>query len=186
MNADGTIPIQAALCGLGRIALSDHLPQLTGNVRFKLVAVADTLEERCREVCEKYAVPRAWGSLEELLEQEKIELLVLASPTNFHASQAIMALGKGVHVFCDKPVASTAADTERMFDAAKRSGAKMVYQPAVFSRGRICQGNDTGGKLGRVFQFKIFLQGVINRRNDWQAIRAKRWGMLLNYGAHIR
>jgi predicted dehydrogenase len=185
MSTDKTAPIRTALCGLGRIALSDHLPRLTADRRFRLVAVADPLEERCREICEHYSGLHALDNIEELLKQEEIELLVLASPTNFHADQAVMALEKGVNVFCDKPVASNAMDAERMFDTAKRFSTKlMVYQPRrVFPEAKYAREIIHSGKIGRVFQIKIFA-GSYSRRNDWQAIRANGGGMLLNYGAH--
>ncbi len=177
--------LTTALVGVGRIAWSAHLPAMAGNDNYRLSAVVDPLAERCREACDHFAIPRFYASTEELLAAEHPDLVVIASPTVYHAADTIAALRHGSHVFCDKPAAICHTEFEAMMAAARENSRKlMIYQPR-----RLCQ--DTAdlrviidsGKLGRIFQIHDFV-GRYCRRNDWQAFRKNGGGMLLNYGAH--
>ncbi|MBO5725007.1 MAG: Gfo/Idh/MocA family oxidoreductase, partial [Lentisphaeria bacterium] len=112
--------LKTVVIGLGRIAWSDHLPFLQKDSRFELTALADPLEERGKEGMELFQVPRSYTSVEDLLKNEKADLAVICSPTGFHAQQSIAFLEHGIHVFCDKPAASSLAETCAMFEAAEK------------------------------------------------------------------
>jgi predicted dehydrogenase len=66
--------------------------------------------------------PRALraSSYEELLDQD-LDGIVIATPSALHAEQAVAALSRGMPVFCQKPLARTAAETRRVIDAARRA-----------------------------------------------------------------
>jgi len=66
------------------------------------------------------ALDGALGSLDELLEQE-LDGVVIATPSALHAEQAIAALERGLAVFCQKPLARTAAETRAVVEAARRA-----------------------------------------------------------------
>jgi predicted dehydrogenase len=110
---------------------------------------------------------------------------VLASPTHVHADQAIAAMERGIDVFCDKPIAPTLAETDRMVAAAGHTGRKlMVYQPhRVLSDTRTVRHILDSGVLGDIFMIKRTMAHY-TRRNDWQAFTQYGGGMLNNYGAH--
>ena len=177
--------LKCAVVGLGRIAWSDHLPFLKKDPRFELTALVDPLEERGKEGCELFGVPRFYPSVEALLEKEIPDLAVICSPTGFHAQQSIAFLKKGVHVFCDKPVASSLEETLAMFEEAKKNDRKlMIYQPRrLFPNSYAIRQILASGKLGKIYQVKLAINGY-SRRNDWQAFLKYGGGMLRNYGAH--
>jgi len=66
------------------------------------------------------ALPDALDSLDELLEED-LDGIVIATPSALHAEQAIAALERGLAVFCQKPLARTAAETRAVVDAARRA-----------------------------------------------------------------
>jgi predicted dehydrogenase len=80
----------------------------------------DASPERSAEVSGKLGVT-AFRSLEELLRE--VDALVIATPTTTHAATAETALGNGVHVFIEKPIAATLEEADRISWAASRSGA---------------------------------------------------------------
>lgn len=67
-----------------------------------------------------------YTDMEEMLNQEDLDCVDIALPTYLHAKAAIMALNKGVHVLCEKPMALTGADCAAMIDASERSGKKLM------------------------------------------------------------
>ena len=177
---------RTAVIGLGRIAWSDHLPELLRRPeQFQVCAVVDPLTERGEEARVKFGVEHHYASLEEMLAHETPDLAVVCSPTAFHAAQTIQLLEHGVNVFCDKPVAASLAETRAMFAAAEKNQRKlMVFQPRrmydnSFAIKQIIQ----SGKLGEIYQLKLYIGNYV-RRNDWQAFRKNCGGMLRNYGAH--
>jgi predicted dehydrogenase len=62
------------------------------------------------------------GDLGEMLSKGKLDAVSLTLPTDLHAEGALRALAAGVHVLCEKPMALTAADCDRMIAAARASG----------------------------------------------------------------
>lgn len=178
--------LATAVLGLGRVAWQFHLPQIREHHGYKLVGVVDPLEDRRREAVSEYRCA-AYASLDELLKSkaEPLDLIVIASPTPFHTDQALAAFEQGIDVLCDKPMASTLAEADRMIDAMHRTGRKlMVFQPrrcdAVMQALRAILAR---GVLGRVYLIRHAI-AAYRRRNDWQAFSRNGGGMLNNYGAH--
>jgi predicted dehydrogenase len=176
--------LQTAVVGLGRIGWQFHAPQVAAHEGFAFVAAVDPLEERRQEAVERYGV-RGYSTYEEMLAEEKLDLVVIASPTIYHADQAIAAFERGYDVFCDKPMAPTLAESDRMIDAMRAHGRKlMIYQPHR-TRAEVValQAILARGWIGPVYMIKAARTGY-SRRNDWQAFRQYGGGMLNNYGAH--
>ncbi|HWC47876.1 MAG TPA: Gfo/Idh/MocA family oxidoreductase [Solirubrobacterales bacterium] len=84
----------------------------------RVTAVADPQPEALEAAVEVAPSAARAESLEELLEHE-LGGLVIATPSALHAEQAIAALERGVAVFCQKPLARDAAETQRVLDAAR-------------------------------------------------------------------
>ncbi len=176
--------IKTALSGLGRIGWQFHLPQIMAHKDFMLTAVVDPVESRLEEA---KAITRAKGytDYEEMLQGEKPQLVVIASPTMFHEAQAIAAFAIGADVILDKPMSYDLASAKRIAEAAEKYGRKLtVYQPhrytaEVLAAKRVLE----SGVLGNLVQIKRRNHGYV-RRNDWQAFTKHGGGMLNNYGAH--
>ena len=177
--------LRAALIGLGRIGWQFHLPELARHEGFEPAAVVDPLQERLDEARGKYGVA-GYRDHRPMLRAVKPDLVVIASPTPFHAEQAIDAFEAGSDVFCDKPLATSLQEADRMIQAAQSRGRKlMAYQP---HRGHsVCVAlMDVLGRdlIGPVYMVKA-ASARWRRRNDWQAWRRYGGGMLYNYGAHM-
>ncbi len=178
-------PLKTVVSGLGRIAWQYHLPLLAADPAFRLAAASDPVAERRLEAETAYPGLTAYESFETMIEREKPDLLVLASPTLFHAPQAIYAMERGADVFCEKPLADDFENARAMADCAARNRRKlMVYQPLrVLPDFLALREILDSGKLGRVFLSHQVCH-LYNRRTDWQSRLDCGGGMLNNYGAH--
>ena len=129
---------------------------------------------------------RAHPDFAALLDDRDVELVVIATPSHVHAAQAMEALSRGKHVVCEKPMALSAADADRMIEAAERGSRlltvfhNMRYWPD-FLKVREVIGS---GKLGRIVQIKLTMHRF-TRRWDWQTVREFGGGALFNAGAHL-
>jgi len=177
--------LRTVVAGLGRIGWQFHLPEIDAHEEFELVGVVDPLEERRHEALARYGAP-GYPELQAALDAPAPPgLLVIASPTPFHCPQALAAFEQGWDVFCDKPIALDLEVADRMIEAARRHGRKlMVYQPKRATREMVALRDIIGQDLiGRVYMIRHAMSNF-SRRNDWQAFTKHGGGMLNNYGAH--
>ncbi len=116
--------IRVAVVGCGRIS-KNHFGSLekhSGNM--ELASVCDTNPEILKEHAERYGVP-GYQSLDEMLKGEKLDLIVLCTPSGIHPDQAILAAGHGVHVMTEKPMATRWQDGVRMVRACDEAGVRL-------------------------------------------------------------
>lgn len=176
--------LKTAVIGLGRIGWCYHVPQVVKNPGFELTAIVDPLEERRHEGETTYGT-KAYPDLDALFRHEKLDVVVIASPTRFHCRQALQAMENGCDVFCDKPMAMNLDEADAMIAGAKKTGQKlMVYQPHRATTEALslyqCLHRP---EIGPVYMIKRSMSNY-RIRNDWQAFKEQGGGMLTNFGAH--
>lgn len=108
-----------ALVGAGRIARV-HAQALTRVTGGRLVACTDPVTEVAADLARDFGL-RTCPDLESLLADDGVDAVLLATPNALHADQAIAALAAGKHVFCQKPIALTLKDADRVVEAAAAS-----------------------------------------------------------------
>jgi predicted dehydrogenase len=126
--------LRIAVVGAGRVAQAVHLP-LLGDLheRFDVVAVADADRGRAAAVARRFGVPGHAGSLDELLAGgPRPDAVVVASTAVTHPDVVATALGAGLHVLCEKPLAVGADDVRRLI--AARDRADRVLQVGYMKR----------------------------------------------------
>jgi predicted dehydrogenase len=178
--------LKVAVIGLGRIGWQTHIPQVLKHDGFELCAVVDPLCERLEEASKEFGVTGLYQNTDELFAAEKLDLVIIASPTAFHCAQTLQAFEHGCDVFCDKPMAISLEEADIMIAAMKRAKRKlMIYQPRRAIPHIVALKNVLEKDLiGTIFMIKRSVTSYI-RRSDWQAFKVNGGGMLNNYGAHF-
>ena len=97
------------------------IPPAQASHDVELVAVASRNGSRAEEYAQKWGIPRAYGTYEELLEAPDIEAVYISLPNTMHVEWSIRAVEAGKHVLCEKPFDRDPAAVERAFDAAERA-----------------------------------------------------------------
>ncbi len=129
--------VRVGVLGAGAWAEFAHLPGYKRDPRCELVAIADPHIERAREFAARFEIPNAYGSHEELVAREDIDMVDVCTPSATHFDLSWAALGAGKHVLCEKPVAYHYKDTLRAAALAKQMGVKTKlgftfrYSPAM-------------------------------------------------------
>jgi predicted dehydrogenase len=113
----------------------------------ELAGVSASTPERAREAAQRLGAERAFDSPEELAVADGVDVVHVCTPNDLHAPLAEAALRAGKHVVCEKPLATTAAQAERLLDAVRESGRVATvpfvyrYNPNVFeARARVAAG----------------------------------------------
>jgi predicted dehydrogenase len=120
MNADK--PLRVLVAGLGNMGRS-HALAYHNNPGFEIVSLVNRSDVPLPAELGSYEIRR---SFDEALAELKPDVASINTYSDSHADYAVMALETGCHVFVEKPLATTAADAERVVAAAKANGRKLV------------------------------------------------------------
>ncbi len=93
----------------------------------RIVAVADLDEAARTEFMRHYGVPRGYGDYHQLLADPEVELVDICLPNFLHAEVAIAAMEAGRDVVCEKPLATTLPDGEKVVATRARTGRRFFY-----------------------------------------------------------
>ena len=108
------------MIGVGGIAQSRHIPAfLQLNDRCEITALSDINTERARETADKYNIPHVFADYHDLFSQ--VDAVCICTPNKFHAEITIAAFEAGVHVLCEKPMALSTEECEKMVAASKKA-----------------------------------------------------------------
>ena len=138
------------LVGTGRIADERILPAITASEGSELIGVVSREQSRADMFAARFGARHAYTSYEDLLRNPEVDVVAIHTPNNQHAEQAIAAARAGKHVFCDKPMATSAADAQRMIDECKKAGVKLAvnfhnrFMPCFIDSKRIIDGGEIG------------------------------------------
>jgi predicted dehydrogenase len=113
--------LRGALVGFGAVAKNAHAPALRGCADLTVTSVVDADPQRLRLAEEAFPEARPYPSLEALLDAEKsLDFVDLATPPWLHGRQVVMALERGLHVLCEKPLTLDAGEFRRIAEASRR------------------------------------------------------------------
>ena len=131
--------VRLGIVGVGSIALRGHFPHLTMEDvrdRVRITAVCDPVLERAQAAATKFGVPAAYASMEELLAAGDVDAVSICSPIGVHYEQGMLAVEQGVHVHFNKSMTTTVDEADRLIDAARAKGVKLVSSPGEMLRPR--------------------------------------------------
>ena len=138
------------LIGTGRIADDRILPAIKSFDGNRLVGVVSRDPARARRFAEKFGAEHAYTRYEDLLANPEVSVVAIHTPNALHAQQAIAAARAGKHVFCDKPMATSVSDAERMIAACEQAGVKLGvnfhnrFMPCFIDTRRIIDSGEIG------------------------------------------
>jgi predicted dehydrogenase len=178
--------IKVGILGIGRAGYGMHTAEIDRFPDlFEIVAAADIDPAHCKAMAEKCGC-RTYGSIDELLADDEVELVSVATRSPDHVNHAIQCLEAGKYVFQEKPIALTYADALRLAEADKKFPGKLYlrhnrrFEPEYQHIREIM----AEGLLGDVYEIKL-RRNNYQRRNDWQTIIECGGGQLNNWGPHI-
>ena len=111
------------IVGAGLIA--DFHARAIGDIpNAKLTACCDNIPEKAKALADKYGVT-AFGSYEEMVASDDVDIVTIATPSGFHMEPAIAAAEAGKHVICEKPMDITLERIDAMIAAHKKNNTKL-------------------------------------------------------------
>jgi len=177
------------LAGFGSSGQGIHAPLLQ-QAGMTIAAVATADPRRSEQVREDLPAARVVADLDALLAADGLDLVVLATPSGFHAAHARQCIDAGIPVVVDKPLATDAAQALGVVEAARSAGVAItVFQNRRFDAEHVSARETVrSGRLGEVFRHEF-------RWERWRPIPKARWrenasaaeggGILLDLLSHM-
>lgn len=172
--------------GLGWIGLSRMRSIAEADIA-EILAVADVNAEATSTAIRMAPDAKAVSSFDELLDLN-LDGIVIATPSGMHANQALQALERGVAVFCQKPLARTAAETRRIVEAAETADRLL----AVDFSYRYVNGMEKAkelvqsGQLGKIFLVDLVFHNAYGPDKEWfYDLSRSGGGCVMDLGTHL-
>ncbi|RDW16887.1 Gfo/Idh/MocA family protein [Oceanobacillus chungangensis] len=184
--------LKVGVIGCGSIARRRHLIEYEANPNVEIVAVCDIVYERAEEMAAKYNA-KAFTDYKALLAIEGLDAVSVCLPNNLHAPVSIDALNAGYHVLCEKPMAVSKEEAEKMIQAAEENGKKMMiaHNQRFVSSHQKAKKLIESGEVGKIYSFKTTFghpgpeNWSIDGRGSWFFDKEKAFiGALGDLGVH--
>lgn len=135
---------------------------------------------------EEYGL-KVYPDAESLLEDAEIDLVLIATPNNFHKDYAIRSLRAGKHVMCEKPCMLCSEDLEEVLAVAKETGKLFtVHQNRRWNRDYlIVKRVLESGEIGKPFFIESRVNGARGIPGDWRCAKNAGGGMMFDWGVHL-
>jgi predicted dehydrogenase len=178
--------IRVGLVGFGLAGRVFHAPLISSVEGLELAAV---VERHTDQAAERYPGITTCRTLEAMLEDASLDLLVVATPTGTHFEMARQILEAGRNVVVDKPMAVNSAEIARLMELASARGLLLApfHNRRWDSDFRTVQKLLHEGSLGRL----VHLESTFDRwnpgstRRPWKDHPAQGGGILLDLGTHL-
>ena len=182
--------LRIGVIGCGKITQVRHAPEYAENADCTLVAWYDAIPERAQAMADLYG-GTVCASVEDVLALKPDAVSVCVANRD-HASVTIRALEAGCHVLCEKPMAVTMEECERMLAAAKRTGKTLMlghnqrFNKSHMEARRMLK----SGELGKAVSFRTTFahpgpEGWTGQKNSWFFQKSQSaFGVLADLGIH--
>lgn len=151
----------------------------------KVKGVFDIQEEARKKAVDKGLL--AYESIEELLKDEEINLVTVATPNDSHKEYIIKCLNAGKNVICEKPVTMDVSELEEVIETAKLSGKVFsIHQNRRWDKDFvIIKKILEEGSIGTPYFIESRVQGSRGAMHGWRGHKINGGGMVLDWGVHL-
>jgi len=180
--------IKAGIIGLGKMGLS-HAAIVNPHPDVDLVGVCDT-SSVVLEAFTKFSKIRVYDDYKKMIDAEKPDFVIVASPTKFHYEMVNYALDRGIHTFCEKPFSLTSEEGRKLVMKAEEKGIinQVGFHNHFIGTFRELKRLLKSGILGELVHFSGEAYGPVVIREKvetWRSDPKEGGGCLFDYASHV-
>jgi predicted dehydrogenase len=179
------------LIGCGDIARKRIVPALRDLTSCELIAVSRGRSELAESFAREFNVRKHYSNWRDLVSDDDLNAVYIATPVDLHAPQAIAAAEAGKHVLCEKPMAMNPAECDRMIAAAKANRVKLGvayyrhFYPVIERTRDVIQSGEIGPPvLTQMNAFESFNPGPEHPRSWLLRKERSGGGPMFDFGCH--
>ena len=164
----------------------EHNRAIQATDGLELAAVCDVNPERVAAALELAPDAVAFSDATAMLDSGLLDVVIVSTPPDSHYDWAKEALGRGIHVVLEKPMALTADQCDEVMKLAQANGLTLVvyqnrrFDPDFVTMRRLIR----EGAIGEVFQYDSFVGGYSRPCDYWHSDAAVSGGAIFDWGSH--
>ena len=165
------------------------LPIFAGCERAATMAICGRNRSHTEEIAAKFAIPQVFTDYRQMIEQGKLDAVVVVTPDDTHYEMVMAALDAGLHVLCEKPIALNANDAKAMYEKAEANHLKSMvmytwHWPPLMQRFKQMVDEDS---IGRIYHGNFQWQTSFWRNRDysWRVDATRANGIVADLGSHM-
>ncbi|GAB3122221.1 hypothetical protein GCM10027056_12210 [Glaciibacter psychrotolerans] len=179
--------VKVAVIGIGKMGLS-HLSMVRAHPDVEVVAVCDSVGY-ILDVLAKYTGLATFTDVSRMLDAVAVDAVLIATPTSSHVGLVREVLGRGLHVFCEKPLSLSAAESAELADLARSRGVvtQVGYHNRFVGAFQEVKRLIESGTIGPISHVLAESYGPVVLRpkgGTWRSKRDAGGGCLYDYAAH--
>lgn len=186
--------VGVAIVGLGGFALNQMMPSFARAGRAHIAGLVSGNAEKAKRVGDAYGVPEdarySYETFDQIASDERIEAVYIVLPNGLHADWTEKAFAAGKHVLCEKPMALSSEECERMMAAARAADRKLMvayrchFEPYNL-KAMALMDDEAVGAIRLIRTEQHYVMGPTSPRENWRANRALAGrGPLEDYGIY--
>jgi len=177
--------INAAVVGYGFAGKSFHSYLIGLADGLNLYAVSTRNPERRAAAAKEHNV-KTYATIDELIKDDNVGLVVLAVPHDVHAEMAIKAMDAGKNVVVDKAMCMNTAEADAMIESSKKNNVMLsIFQNRRWDGGYLTiKKVIEDGLLGDVFLIQVAILGY-GKPRTWRGVKSQVGGQIYDWGAHL-
>jgi predicted dehydrogenase len=178
--------IRIAMLGCGMVAQC-YAPVFPYLKEGELAAVIDIDEAAARTMADKYDVGKVYTDVGQAAADPHLDAFIIGTPPNLHAEHVEVLAGRGKHILCEKPMASTVEDCLRIIAACKRNDVKlqMAHMKRFMRGNQKVKAIVDSGMLGKVFMAECHWDCAVPQLiGTYREQKATGGGSLQDHGPH--
>ncbi len=169
------------------IGISKVIPAMQKGQYIQFDAMASRDLERGKAAAARLGIPKTYGSYEELLSDPNIDAIYNPLPNNLHVPWSIKALEAGKHVLCEKPIAMTSAEAQKLADTAKQYPDLKVMEAFMYRfhpQWQQARQMVNEGKIGQLRTIHSFFSYYLVDANNIRNISEAGGGGMMDIGCY--
>ena len=179
--------IKVGVIGLGKMGLS-HLAILNMHSDISVVAVCDS-NRFLLAALRKVLIFKCYSSEEEMMEKEDLDAVFIVTPSKRHSHSIRLALDRGLHVFCEKPMSLSSAESFALANLAEQKSlvGQVGYHFRFLATFQEAKRVIVSGDVGDIHHLRIEAQGPVvltPKGRTWRDKRGEGGGCLYDYACH--
>ena len=129
MNMD---KVRWGIMSTAEIGAAKVIPAMQNSSHCDIRALASRSPEKAKALAAKLKIPKVFESYEELLDDAEIEAVYIPLPNHLHVPWSIKALEAGKHVLCEKPIALSAPEAQKLLDMSKKHPGLKIMEAFMY------------------------------------------------------
>jgi predicted dehydrogenase len=169
--------LRYCIVGLGRISMDHFMPATRASQYGQVTAIVSGHRDKADKMAAQYNIPAkniySYQNFDDIAGNKDIDAVYIALPNSMHAEYTIRAAKAGKHVLCEKPMATSVADSEAMIDACRKAKSRLMiayrchFEPVNLKAVELIR----QGKLGKIVGINSAF-GFNIAPNEWRLNKA--------------